>query len=84
MKEITLILAGNYIQYTDWMYYNKLGKENLDNYRYASHPDKVMELIVKDVIVIGTFWDDFPHAGDMYNLAQSRIRRTTLPITDEA
>lgn len=75
MDKVTIVLAGNYRQYTDWIYDNVLPDvEAIKSYRYGSHPEKVQPLIAKNVIVIGTFWDDFPHATDMYELALSRVR----------
>jgi hypothetical protein len=47
---------------------------DVEKYRYGSHPEKVMPLIADEVKVIGTFWEEFPNAGDMYDLALSRVR----------
>ncbi len=75
MDKVTIILAGNYRQYTDWIYDNVLpDTEAIKQYRYGSYPEKVQPLIAKEVIVIGTFWQEFPNAVDMYDLALSRVR----------
>lgn len=82
MKPVTIVLAGNHSQYSDWLYDNVLPKmEALNDYRYASHPDKVQGLVAEDVIVVGTFWDDFPEANEMYKLALSRVRNNPNPLT---
>lgn len=74
MEKVTIILAGNHRQYLDWLCDNKLGKEDLDKYRYGGFPERVQSLTAKEVIVIGTFWEDFPRAREMYDLALSRVR----------
>jgi hypothetical protein len=75
MEKVTIILSGTYRQYTDWIYDNVLPDVSaIKNYRHGSSPEKVQALIAKEVIVIGTFWDEFPNPSDMYRLAMSRVR----------
>ena len=74
MKKVTLILAGNYKQYSNWLYENVLGKGNVEDYRYAENESKIRGLSARGVIIIGTFWEDFPEPQKMHDLAFSLIR----------
>ena len=70
----TIILAGNYRQYTDWIYDNVLPDvEKVKDYIYGDRFEKLMGVRAKEVIVIGTFWEDVKNASEVYETAQSRI-----------
>ena len=70
----TIILAGNYKQYSDWLYDNVLPNvEEIKNYAYGNFFEKIIGIRAKEVIVIGTFWEDVKNAGEVYEHAKSRI-----------
>lgn len=70
----TIILAGNYKQYTDWIYDNVLPDvEKVKDYVYGNSFEKIMGTRAKEVIVIGTFFEDVKNAGEVYDNAKLRV-----------
>lgn len=71
MKE-AIILAGNYREYTDWIYDNVLlNVAEVENYVYGDTLQKIMSVRAKEIKVIGTFYER-DDATSLYDHALTR------------
>jgi len=71
----TIILAGNHKQYSDWLYDNNVlpDLKKLKNYVFGNDVDKIRGIRAKEILVIGTFWEDVKNAGLIFEEAKERI-----------
>lgn len=66
---ITIVLAGSNKEYERYCKLNGLTPENSI---YAFNSEKIIDVIAKKIVVVGTFYSR-PQAGEIKKVAESRL-----------